>query len=161
MSADAVRIRRMIAEDLERVAEIANFLAEAPHWERSAYQSAVDQDATVRRIALVAEESIHSRVVGFLVAKVLIPESELETIAVVADAQGAGIGGLLIEALLEELLKEQVTVVHLEVRRSNERAQRLYRRYGFEQTGRRPGYYSDPVEDAVLMARHFRPAKRS
>jgi ribosomal-protein-alanine N-acetyltransferase len=161
MSAGAVRVRRMVADDLEPVIQIANGLAEAPHWERSAYQSALDSDAQVRRIALVAERSVHGRVIGFLVAKVVIPESELETIAVAADAQGTGVGGLLIQAMVEELLRQQVTEVHLEVRRSNERAQRLYRRYGFEQTGRRPGYYSDPVEDAVLMARYLEPAKRN
>jgi ribosomal-protein-alanine N-acetyltransferase len=157
MSADAVRVRQMVADDLERVIEIANGLAEAPHWEIAAYQSALDPDALVRRIALVAAEPSQRRVVGFLVAKGLIPESELETVAVAADAQGAGVGGLLIEAMFEELLKEQVAEVHLEVRNSNERAQRLYRRYGFGETGRRPGYYSDPVEDAVLMTRYLQP----
>ena len=48
MSADAVRVRQMVADDLERVIEIANGLAEAPHWEIAAYQSALDPDALVR-----------------------------------------------------------------------------------------------------------------
>jgi len=153
------QVRPMIQQDLHRVVEIANSLAEAPHWAIEAYQSALDPDPPVPRIALVAEESGRGRMVGLLVAKVVIPESELETIAVAADAQGAGVGGLLIEAMVEQLLKEQVAEVHLEVRSSNERAQRLYRRYGFEQTASRARYYSDPIEDAVLMARYLAPAE--
>jgi ribosomal-protein-alanine N-acetyltransferase len=153
------QVRPMIQQDLVQVVEIANSLAEAPHWSIDAYQSALDSQSPVRRIALVAEEPGQERLIGFLVAKMVIPESELETIAVAADAQGAGVGGLLIDAMIEELLKKQVAEVHLEVRNSNERARRLYRRYGFGETGRRAGYYSDPIEDAVLMSRFLRPAE--
>jgi ribosomal-protein-alanine N-acetyltransferase len=163
MNAGAVRVRRMVAGDLDRVVEIANGLPEAPHWPVDAYQSPLnsadlDPIAPARRIALVAEKSGHGQVVGFLVASVVTPESELETIAVAADAQRAGVGRRLIETMFEALQEEKVTKVHLEVRSSNERALRLYRGYGFVETGRRPGYYSDPVEDAVLMARPLPPA---
>jgi ribosomal-protein-alanine N-acetyltransferase len=68
------------------------------------------------------------------------------------------VGGRLLGAVAEELLKHRVAEVHLEVRSSNERALRLYRRSGFEETGRRTGYYSDPVEDAVLMSRRLESA---
>ncbi|MEJ2152487.1 MAG: ribosomal-protein-alanine N-acetyltransferase RimI, partial [Gemmatimonadota bacterium] len=42
--------------------------------------------------------------------------------------------------------------MYLEVRKSNRDAQRFYGHYGFEQVGRRAGYYSRPREDAVVMA---------
>ena len=188
-----VRIRRMGADDLGRVMEIAGSLEEAPRWLASSYAAAMDPLHTPRRIALVAElepqertsgakapvdsaglnvraeartlhrasvsaafqgegiGSANGRVVGFAVAGLMAPEAELETIAVVAEAQRRGVGGRLLRALVEELRAEQVTELILEVRASNRKAQGFYRAQGFKETGRRPGYYADPEEDAVLM----------
>lgn len=50
--------------------------------------------------------------------------------------------------------REEVTTIHLEVRVGNETAIRLYERMGFTGDGIRKAYYSDPVEDALLMTRH-------
>jgi ribosomal-protein-alanine N-acetyltransferase len=158
MKPGELRVRRMAVKDLARVMEIADGLKEAPHWAIETYKTALDPGAAVRRVALVAEDPSQRRIVGFVVVTVIVPEAELETIAMAADAQGAGVGGRLLGAVAEELLKHRVAEVHLEVRSSNERALRLYRRSGFEETGRRTGYYSDPVEDAVLMSRRLESA---
>jgi ribosomal-protein-alanine N-acetyltransferase len=88
---------------------------------------------------------------GFLVAGLLAPEADLETIAVDQQYQRRGLGALLLRALTEELRKEQVTELILEVRASNRTALGFYRARGFEETGRRVRYYADPEEDAVLM----------
>ncbi len=45
--------------------------------------------------------------------------------------------------------------LYLEVRVSNTAAQRLYERYDFEEVGRRPGYYTSPVEDAIVMRKRL------
>jgi ribosomal-protein-alanine N-acetyltransferase len=158
MKPGELRVRRMAVKDLARVMEIADGLKEAPHWAIDTYETALDPGAAVRRVALVAEDTGQGRIAGFVVVTVVAPEAELETIAVAADAQGAGVGGRLLGAVAEELLKDGVAEVHLEVRSSNESALRLYRRSGFEETGRRTGYYSDPVEDAVLMSRRLESA---
>jgi ribosomal-protein-alanine acetyltransferase len=91
------------------------------------------------------------RIVGFAVAGIAAPEAELETIAVIAEGQRRGVGGQLLKALAEELRTEQVTVLMLEVRASNREARGFYRAQGFQEIGRRPRYYADPEEDAVLM----------
>jgi ribosomal-protein-alanine N-acetyltransferase len=58
----------------------------------------------------------------------------------------------LIGALFAEVRRLGGTKMLLEVRASNGAALRLYERLGFSQTGRRRGYYADPVEDAVLLS---------
>ena len=90
-------------------------------------------------------------VVGFVVASLVSGEAELESIAVAAEAQRGGIGGKLLSRMLAALREVQATRINLEVRGSNGPALALYRRHGFIETGRRVGYYIDPVEDAVMM----------
>jgi ribosomal-protein-alanine N-acetyltransferase len=99
--------------------------------------------------------------VGFLVAGLVPPEAELETIAVSGALQGQGIGKLLLLELVEKLRGDGINVVHLEVRASNDRALGFYRAMGFRESGRRPRYYADPEEDAVLMALDLPAASRA
>jgi [ribosomal protein S18]-alanine N-acetyltransferase len=146
-----VRVRRMSAADLERVLKIAESLPQAPQWPPSAYIAAMDAEHRPRRIALVAELA-SEQVVGFVVANLVPPEAELETIAVAIEGQRRGVAGLLLKALTQELRAEQVSSLALEVRESNGPALGFYRAHGFEQTGQRPRYYADPEEDAVLLA---------
>jgi ribosomal-protein-alanine N-acetyltransferase len=65
-------------------------------------------------------------------------------------------GGQLLTALIDELRTEQVNELILEVRASNLAALRFYGAFGFKETGRRPRYYADPEEDAVLMGLNLR-----
>lgn len=146
-----VRIRRMTPADLDRVTKIARSLKNAPAWPLASYLAALDPQSQPRRIALVAVDGESCAVMGFLVAVLLQPQAELETIAVAAQGQRRGLGRRLFAAMVAELTREQVTEVILEARASNQPALGLYRVLGFVETGRRPRYYADPVEDAVLM----------
>lgn len=148
-------IRPMIAADVERIIEIAEGLRQAPHWPREAYMAALDEHAVPRRIALVAEHTASARVAGFAVVSLTPPESELETIAVSVEFRRRGLARQLLEALAEAIRREGVCMTLLEVRASNEEAQAFYRAMGFVEAGRRPGYYADPLEDAVLMRLAF------
>jgi ribosomal-protein-alanine N-acetyltransferase len=158
----------MCAADLDRAMEIAAGLRDAPHWPRAAYAAALNPESAPLRIALVAEETAKStgqnlsasdetesgRVVGFLIAVVVEPEAELESIAVARQRRGTG--RRLMQALVEQLEQAGVTRIFLEVRASNQAARGLYQALGFSETGRRRAYYADPVEDAVLMSRPVR-----
>jgi ribosomal-protein-alanine N-acetyltransferase len=147
----AARIRRMTPADLDRVIEIAESLKDAPRWPRSAYLAAMDPEAAPIRIALAAEYPGSGALAGFAVASLLPPQAELETIAVASQLQRRGLARQLFAALAAELRTAMVIEIILEVRVSNQPALGLYRRLGFVETGRRPSYYHDPVEDAVLM----------
>ena len=146
---DAIQIRAMAAADLDPVLSIASSLDAAPHWPRSAYETALDPASVPRRIALVAELS--GEVIGFAVASLLPPQAELETIAVARLFQGQRVGSALLAALIRELGVRQIGEIMLEVRASNQAAQALYRAHSLVAYARRKGYYAATGEDAVLM----------
>jgi ribosomal-protein-alanine N-acetyltransferase len=157
-----VQIRHMTAADLPQVMAIAASLPEAPHWPKSAYLTALNPDATPRRIALVAVGPQQQSIQGFLVARLSPPQTELESIAVTAGSQRHGLGRLLFNALVNEGLNSEglnsgILEIVLELRASNRAALAFYHSAGLTQTGVRKAYYADPVEDAVLMRFSVRP----
>lgn len=142
----------MSAGDLEQVMTVAASLSQAPHWPRATYEAAIAPGpGQRRRIALVAEDLATTGIAGFAVAALAPPESELESIAVAAEFQRRGAARQLFGIMANFLRGELVKEILLEVRVSNQPAQTLYRMLGFGEEGCRPGYYVDPVEDAVLM----------
>lgn len=152
--AASVEIRRMTAADLPRIIEIAAGLEHAPHYPRSTWRGVIDPEAAPLRLALVAVD-VAGVVQGFAVASLLPPQAELETVAVDGASQRQGIARSMLQFLLVNLASAGVRELWLEVRVSNDPAITLYRSFGFRETGRRPGYYSDPVEDAVQMGLQF------
>jgi ribosomal-protein-alanine N-acetyltransferase len=80
-------------------------------------------------------------------------EAFIQTLAVAQQAQGEGLGGLLLQALLDEAARRRKSRVSLEVRADNAPAQRLYARFGFRTAGLRRGYYQPSGTDAVVMIR--------
>ena len=90
-------------------------------------------------------------IVGYGGFWIVIDEAHISTIASDAQWRGQGIGELMLLAMIERSIELGAHEVTLEVRVSNTVAQNLYRKYGFEDVGRRPGYYRDNNEDANLM----------
>jgi len=140
----------MTLADLERVIGIANGLPQAPKWPREAFLKALDVEASVRRLAFVAERA-SAEVIGLAVLSLTPPEAELETVAIASTAQRTGAGFELLKRAVEQLRALGIAEVVLEVRVSNTAAIGLYRKLGFRETGKRRSYYSDPIEDAILM----------
>ena len=146
----------MEAGDLDAVLAIAASLKAAPNWPRASYEAAIAPAQSPQRIALVAETG-DSQIAGFLVATIIPPESELESIAVSASHQRRGIARALFAELQMRLPQQGCREILLEVRASNRTALAFYAALGFVPTGRRPNYYADPAEDAVLMRRDLDP----
>lgn len=78
-------------------------------------------------------------------------QSDLLTIATVPGARRHGIAGAMLRELTATASAAGCRAVLLEVRESNQGARRLYEAHGFSSIGRRRRYYSEPVEDAVVM----------
>ncbi len=97
-------------------------------------------------------EERNELVVGFVGVWLLIDEAHIVTIAVRDDYRRRGVGELLLIVAIETALKERQEVVALECRVSNATALRLYEKYGFQQVGIRPRYYTDDHEDAYALS---------
>lgn len=95
---------------------------------------------------------IGERVVGYVIFWLLPDEIDVHNLAVHPNHRRRGIGRSLLQAVIEEAKERGSSRITLEVRKSNEIAQSLYRSMGFVTRGLRKGYYSDNGEDAVLMA---------
>ena len=78
-------------------------------------------------------------------------ESDILNITVRNENRRAGIGTELLTEIIARCPEHGVSVIHLEVRESGMPARNLYRKMGFREDGIRKRYYTDPVEDAVLM----------
>jgi [ribosomal protein S18]-alanine N-acetyltransferase len=150
-TAGDVQIRPMTGSDVARVMEIAASLPDAPQWPQSAYLAALDPGSLPRRIALVVAHPQDKDLQGFTVANLVPPQAELETIVVATTHQRLGLGRRLFDALAVELSAAGAREVILEVRAANQSALGFYRSVGFGKTGLRRAYYSDPVDDAILM----------
>ncbi len=86
-----------------------------------------------------------------------LTSADLLTIATIPAARGRGIASLMLTELVSTAQQAGCPDVLLEVRQSNEAAQRLYTGHGFAPIGRRRRYYQAPPEDAVVMRLTLRP----
>lgn len=109
--------------------------------------------------SLSGEAREEERIVGYA-GITLGPDADVMTIGVLPEWRGRGVGAQLLTDILAAADAAGSERVFLEVRASNEAAQRLYRRYGFEPVGRIRQYFRHPREDAVTMLRE-RPADAS
>ena len=154
-----MRIRKATADDIRSMMDLAAEAATAAHWTEQQYRELISPGAKVHRLAIVAEGSPGpdsdpatpaEGIVGFLIARFVTPECELENIAVLPAVRRRGIGKQLLEALKLAANETNCESVFLEVRESNQPARAFYENVGFKQEGRRKTYYSNPFEDAVL-----------
>jgi ribosomal-protein-alanine N-acetyltransferase len=146
-----MNIRHATAADLPVMQAIEKHAATAAHWTASDYDrifSAPELQTDWRRIALVLENA--GKVEGFLVAQTVGGEWEIENVAIEPAARRHGHGTRLVGELLDRARAQGASAVFLEVRASNQAARALYEKWAFVESGRRPRYYREPEEDAVL-----------
>ena len=140
-------IRRMRLEDVPAVHEI-DVLSFSLPWPERSFRYEVTENPVSR--GWVAE--VDGRIAAMLVLWLVVDEAHIATIATHPDFRRQGIGErIMIEALIAAR-EEGAHRAFLEVRASNVAAQTLYEKYGFVVDGRRPRYYKDNFEDAILMS---------
>lgn len=140
--------RAMQPEEVLPVAEIAREICDFP-WTPGNFRDALEAGYRCR----VCE--LHGQVAGYAVLRVAAGEAHLLDIGIAKMWQGKGIGQQFLDHLIEIALDAGAAALFLEVRASNERAQRLYLASGFSRIAVRKNYYPalDSREDAILLER--------
>jgi ribosomal-protein-alanine N-acetyltransferase len=143
-----VRIRILEIRDIDSVVAIQSSCPEIAQWTMWDY----DRVARGEMSGWVCEENAAGKeVAGFLVARRIANDLEILNFAVRSDLRRSGNGASLLSAALEWGKSFRAETAILEVRESNLAALRFYERHGFQVMGRRPRYYTAPVEDALLL----------
>jgi ribosomal-protein-alanine N-acetyltransferase len=140
-------IRAATAVDLPAMMTLEKRAATAAHWSAQQYE-ALFRDARPERTALIIEDE--SGLQGFVIARAVDREWEIENIAIAGPARRRGLGTRLLGELLDLARAQSAEAVFLEVRESNHAARALYQKWAFLESGRRRGYYQDAEEDAIL-----------
>ncbi|MFQ5529528.1 MAG: ribosomal protein S18-alanine N-acetyltransferase [Gemmatimonadota bacterium] len=141
-------LRTMRLADLPGVLQIEQRSFSIP-WQEATFRGLLRRRSAA---LMVAEEA--GSLVGYSVLWFAADEAELGDLAVLPEARRRGLGRWILEAALREARRRGAAHVYLEVREGNVDARRLYETAGFETVGTRPAYYSQPIEDAILM-RHL------
>jgi ribosomal-protein-alanine N-acetyltransferase len=139
-------IRKMTLNDVPAVVDLDQKSFSLPWPERSFRFELTDNPASRCWVA-----ELDGKIVGMIVVWLIVDEAHVATIATDPDFRRKGIAKRLLSHALQKLMEQGARSSFLEVRESNLAAQELYRKFGYEETGRRRRYYKDNDEDAILM----------
>lgn len=143
-------VRKIEARDTAAVLSIQSACPEIAKWTPRDY-SRVAEGEMAGWVAEVEDVAGHV-VIGFIVARRVASDLEILNFATAPDRRRRGIGAALLKEALAWGATFAAEKTFLEVRVSNLAAIRFYERHGFEVTGRRPRYYTAPIEDALVLA---------
>ena len=149
-----VTITRMTEHDLLEVVEIEE-QSGLSRWGWAAYYAELQgSNRDLMLVARPADSTLEpAPIVGYIVARETAGELHINNFAVRSEYRRHGIGAALLDRMLQEARGRDAKAVFLEVRSANRVAQTLYEKHGFRAIARRANYYSDPLEDAVVMTR--------
>ncbi len=143
-----IRVRIAKSSDLDDIYEL-DVQTFAMPWSKEA----LSYDILENDNAFVIVAEYEGEFAGYADIWTVLDEADLNSIAVRVDFRRKGIGDAIMLAMIEMLSTSGVTTINLEVRVSNMPAIKLYKKYGFNECGVRPGYYLDNGEDALIMKR--------
>jgi ribosomal-protein-alanine N-acetyltransferase len=136
-------------DDVEAVAGLEAQAFSMP-WRADTFRTLLERPGAEMHVLEVDGE-----VVGYAVLWCILDQGELANIAVHPRFRGQGLGGLLLDRILEVACARGVRSLFLEVRLSNDAAAALYQSRGFTEIGRRKDYYDRPREDARVLEKRL------
>lgn len=139
----------MRADHIIQVAQLEKECFSDP-WSESSIASELDNTLSLWLVALDGD-----KVAGYVGSQAVMGEADMMNIAVSAHYRRMGIAQELVQRLVTALREKNVHSLTLEVRASNEPAKALYAKLDFQQVGRRPNYYRNPKEDALILRKEW------
>lgn len=141
-------IRPMKEEDLKQIIEIENRNFAIP-WSYESFQDALNNPDN---IYLSASEN--GKIKGYIGLWRILDEGDITNVSVLEEAQNQGIASMLMKHVLKMAVERGIVACTLEVRVGNSKAIHIYKKFGFQEVGIRPGFYEKPREDAMIMWKH-------
>ena len=137
---------------LDHVPQVAQLEKECFYdpWSENAIGSELTNPLSLWLVAVDGQQ-----VAGYVGSQSVMGEADMMNIAVSSRYRRMGIAQELVQRLVSALREREVHSLTLEVRASNEPAKALYSKLGFQQVGRRPNYYRNPKEDALILRKEW------
>jgi ribosomal-protein-alanine N-acetyltransferase len=149
-----IAITAMTEHDLLEVVEIEESSG-LSRWGWAAYYAELQGNnkdlMMVARVPDAEKRRGHPRLAGYIVGRMGADELHINNVAVRDDYRRRGVGRALLNLILERGKRSGIPCAFLELRAGNSAALALYEECGFRVTAQRSKYYSDPVEDALVM----------
>lgn len=139
-------IRPMDLRDLPQVIRIERDSFSSP-WSADYFHHELARNK-VSKYLVACEGNV---VLGYIGVWLVVGEVHITTVAVDRNHRGKGIGESLLISVIELAYQHRARFLTLEVREANSPARHLYAKYGFSKVGRRPHYYRDTGENAIIM----------
>lgn len=148
MTSETWNVRRMdIYADLESVREISQAIFSRPGMVECFHEQSKKQSSL--QIYVVCSD--YSGLVGYCAVLMVVDELHIHELGIHRHWRRRGVGSVLFDSVIRTAKGLGASKAGLEVRASNLGAIRFYGRFGFELVGKRKQYYSDPVEDALIL----------
>ena len=145
-----VVLREALCSDIEGIYEVERTCFSTP-WSKEAL---LDDLEVKDKLYLVAEAE-DGKIIGYAGSWLVLDEGQITNIAIHPEYRRAGYGAKMTRKLTQMLHKRGMKHIFLEVRVSNIAAQAMYRRLGFTAVGVRKQFYSDPIEDGLIMTKEM------
>lgn len=142
-------ILKMNPVHIPQVAQLETICFSSP-WSENSLREELENPLS---LWLVAQEG--EQLLGYVGSQTVLGETDMMNIAVHPDFRRRKVAKTLILALVEQLKAQGSHSLTLEVRQSNEIAQSLYLGLGFQQVGKRPNYYRNPKEAAIILRKEW------
>ena len=140
---------RMDAEHITQVAELGKICFHDP-WSLKSITAELTNPLSLWLVALHG-----GIVIGYVGSQTVLGEADMMNLAVAPDFRRMGVARELVTRLIEQLHSSGAYSLTLEVRQSNAPAIALYHELGFVQVGKRPNYYYNPKEDALILKKEW------
>lgn len=148
-----IRICPMEERHIKELARLEALCFSAP-WSEEGLGAELQSETAVFFVAEKEKEK-KKEVLGYAGMHTVLGECYIDNIAVFPQYRGMGVGRMLTESLISWGKEHDALFITLEARSSNSAALGLYGSLGFQEVGRRKGFYSRPREDALILTLYF------
>lgn len=149
MNINDIKIEKMTAKHIDGLVKIENASFSKP-WTYGGFENELEND-TANFLAAVYD----NKEIGYIGFHIVLDEGYVANIAVLPEFRHCGIASVLLENAVKICREKNLAFLSLEVRKSNENAVSLYKKFGFEFVGERKNFYTAPTENAYIMTLNF------